>query len=1208
MTSRKGLLIKAFSVYIKHTIKQKKRFIFLFFCLETTNIHVIFTNFLGKEIKSFNILNSETKLVIMKQKKIVITYFFLISVALSFAQTSKLVFIQNKGQWGRDISYKSDFPGGQALATASGMLVGAFDQNALLARSEWGKKMEDRETGAQYLLDHPTAPDLKGHGWKFHFLNGNPSPQIVNQGQSSDFYNFWVGDPSQHASKVRSYEALTYKDVYNNIDVKYYGTTTGDLENDIIVHPYADLSNLAFELEGIDDIKQNSLGDLILTTTVGDISIPAPISYLLDGRGARTPIAISFVLDQHVIRFAIPNYDNSQTLVIDPVVLRWATWATNATSADSHNHGSGLDSLGNLYVTGRLNSTGLITVGAFQSTAGGGVDLFIGKYTEPSSPGGTGSRIWQTYLGGAQDENNIALQMGADGYIYLIAKTKSDMPKTAGTGFTASWTTQRTATGGTLQQLMVVKLDLAGNGALTREIGSVTKNFGFSPADLRIYKTGVYTYQLICSGYITQPSSFGGLDGDFPGPKTPAGTAYTQPASSTDNALIMRITNNFDSIYWIRNIGSDSASAKDERLTISAVDAAGNIYTAGYTTATQTISFMNPSTQTTRVGSQDGWIMKLNSSGTVQWSRYFNSSGAGKTTSILSMELNRADTNLIIAGITTGLLALKNITTGAAQTVIGGGQDLFVAKISKTGSMTNWGTYLGGSGTEDNMMGLNTDLNDDIYVLGYSNSTDYPITANPIQSTNFGINDAVFTKLSSSGATKIYSTYYGGRADDDDPLGQRGILFSACRIYLSVTASSTNIPLTQGAVNTGKTSISGILEPVIVSLANPPDVSNATISSSQTLSCGQTPTTLTAGAAAYNIATVLRSDTVQTTGTAGSYPSGVPTPSGYQWQQSIDYTNSWTDIALATGQNYSPPALVQTTYYRRIISGDYCTNADFNVCITITGGPKAAPSVTCAGSTASFFSNATGGSGSNTYSWTGPLGFTSSLTNPQILSASNANNGYYSVTVTAGNGCKDTKVIYLDFNSCTYFVVLSVSLLDFHAEKTGTSATLTWQTANEHNSETFTVERSNNITHWDEIGSIKAAGSSNSVIGYSFVDEQPLDGMNYYRIRVTDLDGGIRNTQIRNLNFIKPNTVQIINVMPNPFTNNLTVNYDLPGTGVVVISIIDAQGRILSSAERDGVKGSNAMVFDTSNYAKGLYFVTINYIGIRKNYKMIVKE
>ncbi len=1144
----------------------------------------------------------------MITKKYVIVYFLLLNAALTNAQTAKLAFIQNKGQWDGDIQFRTDFPGGQALATSRGMLVGLFDQNAILARSEWGEKMEERETGAQYLLDHPKAPGLKGHGWRFHFLNGNISPRIESAVQSSDFYNFWVGDISHHASKVRSYEEITYKNVYHNIDVKYYTASEGYLENDIIIKPFADISNLAFELEGIDAIKQAINGDLILTTSVGEVSIPAPISYLVDVQGIKTPINVSFVLDQQIIRFAIPAYDNSKTLVIDPVVLRWATWATNATSADSHNHGSGLDSLGNLYVTGRFNSTGLITVGAFQSTAGGGVDLFIGKYTEPASPGGSGTRIWQTYLGGAQDENNIALQMGADGFIYLIAKTKSSMLKTAGTGFTATWTTQRTGSADTMQQLLVVKLDLAGNGALTREIGSVARNFGFSPADVRIYKTGVYTYELICSGYIAQPKSYGGTDGDFPGPKTPAGTAYTQPSSSKDNALIMRITNNFDSIYWIRNIGSDSASAKDERITISAVDAAGNIYTAGYTTATQTISFKNPSTQTTLKGSQDGWLMKLNSSGTVQWSRYFNSSGSGKTTSILSMELNRIDTNLIIAGITTGLLAVKNITTGAAQTTIGGGQDLFVAKISKTGSMTNWGTYLGGSGTEDNMMGLNTDLNDDIYVLGYSNSTNYPVTANPIQSTNYGLMDAVFTKLSSSGASKIYSTYYGGTDDDDDPLGQRGILFLACRIYLAVTASSTNIPLTQGAINTGKTSISGILEPVIVSLANPPDINNATISSAQTLTCGQTPSTLTAGAATYNIATIVRNDTVQTNGTPGSYPSGVPTPIGYQWQKSIDYTNTWTDIALATGQNYSPPALTQTTYYRRIVSGDYCTNADFNVCITISGGPTAAPTVTCAGTTASFFSNATGGSGSNTYSWIGPLGFTSTLANPQILLASNANNGYYTVTVTAGDGCKNTKVIYLDFNSCTYFVVLSVSLLDFHAEKTGATAMLTWQTANEHKSDAFFIERSPDGRNWTTIGDVKAAGSSHSVVGYSFRDEHPLEGMNYYRIRVTDLDGGFKNTDLRNLYFGKQNPVTIVSVLPNPFSDKLAVSYTLPENGNVMMRVIDARGEIVFSEENDGLKGINTVVLNTSNFAKGLYFATLYFNGVNTNYKIVVKQ
>ena len=95
----------------------------------------------------------------------------------------------------------------------------------------------------------PKEPDLKGHGWRFHFLNGNPVSTIKNKGQSSDFYNFWVGDPSQHASKVRSFEEITYKNVYNNIDVKYYTSTNGCLENDIILNPYHDASNLAFEIK-----------------------------------------------------------------------------------------------------------------------------------------------------------------------------------------------------------------------------------------------------------------------------------------------------------------------------------------------------------------------------------------------------------------------------------------------------------------------------------------------------------------------------------------------------------------------------------------------------------------------------------------------------------------------------------------------------------------------------------------------------------------------------------------------------------------------------------------------------------------------------------------------------------------------------------------------------------------------------------------------
>jgi hypothetical protein len=1145
----------------------------------------------------------------MNSKVFYPVYLLLFSTTILFSQTGKLAFIQNKGQWPSEISYRTDFPGGQALATATGMLVGSFDPASVQARSEWDMKTEERgATGRQYQLDHPNEPDLKGHGWRFHFLNGNPLTIIENKGQSADFYNFWVGDPSQYASKVRSFEEITYKNVYNNIDVKYYTSPEGFLENDIILNPSADATNLGFEIEGIDVISLNNLGGLVLTTTVGDITIPAPVSYLIDNKGKKTPILVAFNIQNKVIRFSIPTYDHSQTLIIDPVVMRWATWGTNNTSADTHNHGTGVDSLGKLYITGHVNSTGLIAVGAFQATTGGGEDVYVGKYTEPTIPGASGSRVWQTYIGGSGTDNDCAIQMGPDGYIYIAAYTKSDIPKTMGSGFTAGAWTQRTSSGGSFEQALIIKLDLAGNGALAREIGSTAKDFNWKPMDIRIIKTGGSTYDLIYCGSVTQPASTG-ADADFPKPTSPNNTSYTQPALANDNAVIMRISSNFVTLNWVKNIGSDITTSKDETASIMIVDPVGNIYAAGYTTGSANISYNNPSSQTTLTGAQDGWIMKLNGSGVVQWSRYFNS-GATKTTSILSMELNPSDTNLTIAGITSGLAAL-NITAGAAQTTYGGGtMDLFVAKISLTGKVTNWGTYFGGSGTETNMMGLNIDDNDDIYFLGYTASTDYPIPAgcNPLQSNNYGANDAVFTKLSSTGATIIYSTYYGGTADDNDPLGQRGILFNDCRAYLSVTAASNNVPLTAGAVTTGKTSGTTILEPIIVSMANPPDLIGNGITTPQLINCHATATTLSAIAATYNIPGVVRNTIAQTNGTPGAYPSGLPTVTSYQWQQSTDFTHTWTSIPGATSQNYSPGILVQTTHFRRVVNGDFCIAPDSVVAIAVMGGPNATPSTTCAGVNLNLFSNSVGGSGSNTYAWSGPLGFTSTLQNPVINPASALNNGTYIVTVTDVGGCKSTQVMDVDFGSCTYSIVLSVSLVSFEAKKDIASSLLSWQTANEHNSDYFDVERSINGTDWNKIGLVKAGGNTTTMTGYNYTDENPALGINYYRLRILDIGGAYKYSSIKIVEFNNLKKVTIENVVPNPFAGNMTVNYNIPNNGNVIVSIIDAQGRLLASQEDIALKGLNAMKFNTEDYAAGLYFVKVDYGDISSSYKMLVKK
>lgn len=1123
------------------------------------------------------------------------------------AQANKIAFVQNKGQWQSDVYFKADLPNGQALVTPTGMLVGQFDSASIQERSNWVMGVEDRQTGNQYLIDNPIAPDIKGHGWRYHFLNANPTPIIVNKGKSNDFYNYWLGDPSQHASKVSSFDEITYANIYNGVDVKYYSSPEGFLENDIIVKPYANHDIISFELEGIDEIALGNDGTLILGTSVGEVIIPAPVSYLLDNKGNKVPIIVNFELTNTIIRFQIPAYDNSKTLVIDPIVLRWATWATNsASSVSTHNHATGVDSLGFIYTTGLISSTGLITVGAFQSTAGGGMDMFIGKYQEPNSPGGAGVRVWQTYLGGARVDDNAALQVGSDGYIYIAANTYSNIPKTFGTGFTAGAWTQRTGNSGTFGQALIIKFDMGGNGAMAREIGSCTMDFSFRSSDIRTMKTGAYTYDLIWSGTILQPANKGTSDGDFPAPKTPSGVSYTQPATAALNAVVMRISRDLSTLTWIKNIGSDITSAKDEAITISIIDLSNNIFVAGYTRASENISFNNPSSQSTLVGIQDGWIMKLDANGNVLWSRFFNSIASG-ISSILNIEMNTNDTSLIISGTTNGL-ASANITSGAVQTTYGGGtSDLYVAKMSKSGATTIWGSYFGGSGAENNMMGLNIDKNDDIYFLGYTASINYPVTSKAVQSVNYGSNDAVFTKINAAGTTTLYSTYYGGSSDDNDPLGQRGIIFSNCKIYLSVSASSNNIPLTNGAITTSKASASGIFEPVIISIANPPDVLNNTINGAQTVACGAVPSTLTAGTAAYNIAGILRNGVTQTTGTVGAYPTGVPTPTGYQWQKSTDYMGSWSNISGATSQNYSPAAIYQTTFFRRTISGDYCSNNDSNVCILVTGGPRVNPAITCTSNTISFFANPTGGA-SNTYAWTGPLGFSSTSQNPQILAASNNNNGYYNVTITEAGGCKDSKTVLVDFNSCTYSVILSVSLLSFNAEKVGNHTKITWQTANEHNSESFEVLRSSDGNEWSAIGSVLAANISSEIIAYNFNDEAPLSGVNYYKLKVIETTGKYIFSSSRNVHFGEAAVNKLMNVVPNPFNTSFTVNFRSPVKGIVSITLMDAQGRILETVHAEANTLDNMVTLNTANYTKGVYFVSITYNEVKTDYQRIVKQ
>ncbi|GAB4282711.1 MAG: hypothetical protein Kow0068_07430 [Marinilabiliales bacterium] len=124
---------------------------------------------------------------------------------------------------------------------------------------------------------------------------------------------------------------------------------------------------------------------------------------------------------------------------------------------------------------------------------------------------------------------------------------------------------------------------------------------------------------------------------------------------------------------------------------------------------------------------------------------------------------------------------------------------------------------------------------------------------------------------------------------------------------------------------------------------------------------------------------------------------------------------------------------------------------------------------------------------------------------------------------------------------------LPVEFLEFNAYITkDNKIELKWSTAAEQNNDYFTIERSNNASNFEAVGYIKGAGNSNKLIRYQFVDEYPLRGITYYRIKQTDFDGTSKYTDVVSIKLEQNQSSDFI-IYPNPAKASDNVYVDLSG-------------------------------------------------------------
>ena len=177
-------------------------------------------------------------------------------------------------------------------------------------------------------------------------------------------------------------------------------------------------------------------------------------------------------------------------------------------------------------------------------------------------------------------------------------------------------------------------------------------------------------------------------------------------------------------------------------------------------------------------------------------------------------------------------------------------------------------------------------------------------------------------------------------------------------------------------------------------------------------------------------------------------------------------------------------------------------------------------------------------------------------------------------------------------------IQLPVTWLYFHGRAQEKRVALEWATLQEKDNEFFGVLRSSNGRDWQEISRIKAVGNSQDISLYQTWDENPLRGMNFYRIRQQDYDGQASYTQVIRVDFAGEDN---LSVYPNPHTHSFTVEFaDLAQYD---ISLLDAMGKpvYIQFIEQQ----QHAARIATENLPKGVYFLRISSAGFLKVRKLV---
>ncbi len=782
---------------------------------------------------------------------------------------------------------------------------------------------------------------------------------------------------------------------------------------DFIVHPGGNPANIRIEYKGATDLQLVN-GALVAATPYGCITEDAPYSYDADNK---EEVATAYKLQGNILSFEVANAADNHTLVIDPSlkwatyygssVLEtnfgmasdtagnvyitgrstgngniatsgafqtvyaggtydgyvakfspggsrlWATYYGSSGNDLGLFSSIAIDPVGNIYMVGSTDGSGLATSGTHAAAIAGLDDALLVKFNS------SGQRIWASYFGGTSADDGVDVACDGSGNVYIVGSTGSTGLATGGAHQPLLSSHYLAKFSGVGQRLWAtyygggygVKCDASGN----------VYCFGFTDSTTGIATTGAHR------------TSFGGA---FIAKFTASGTRL-----------------------WGTYYGS---SVSGDHFLDMVEDGLGNLYFVGSATSTTDIATTGVY-QTTKSGSisgnANGMLVKFSPTGTRLWGTYY---GGNVSDFIEGLAIDPK--NRIYIGGTAR--STTNISTpGAYQPNHAGStnsESCFMAVFNTAGNRL-YGTYFGGFSGGDDLTNGGVSYNKGfVYIAGSTGSYTGIATTGAFQTSLGGSQDAFIAQFAVDTGVYIVQPFTDTVVCSGDTLS---IPYGVTQSFRTTNNFVVQLSNASGSFASGVTTLgtlTGAQNGGVYNWVVPHGTTQGTAYRVRILATAPVDT----ATMEYNIRISTTPQTVNATSntpvcsgnTINLSSSTVTSGVAYSWAGPQGFTSTLQNPTRANARTNHSGSYIVTFTNGGCISKDTTTVVVDSTPVAITAsntGPY------CAGSDIQL--NATNTTAGATYTWAGPASFSSSLQNPVINIGTLSNTGTYTVYAVLGS-------------------------------------------------------------------------------------------------------------------------------------------------------------------------------------------------------------